>query len=111
MSFDRLQLLEVRLGSGRVYLVPRAVLLNLIQALPVSAPQLIISASQSGGPLAPSGLPSQIDEDRGSTVLKPYEPRHPGKANVTRRDRGGREARQGAAERDRREDGSEDGRK
>ena len=47
---DRLELLEVRLGSGKVYLV---------NALPVSAPQLIVSASTTGGPLDPSGLPSE----------------------------------------------------
>jgi hypothetical protein len=51
MSLDRLELLEVRLGSGKVYLVPRALLENLVNALPVSAPQLIVSASTSGGPL------------------------------------------------------------
>jgi hypothetical protein len=56
---DRLELLEVRLGSGKVYLVPRALLENLVQALPVSAPQLIVSASTTGGPLDPSGLPSE----------------------------------------------------
>ncbi len=77
MSLDRLELLEVRLGSGRVYLVPRALLVNLVQALPVSAPQLIVSVSPGGGPLALAGLPSQIDEDRRSGVLKPYEPRRP----------------------------------
>ena len=59
MSLDRLELLEVRLGSGKVYLVPRALLENLVQALPVSAPQLIVSASTTGGPLDPSGLPSE----------------------------------------------------
>ena len=59
MSLDRLELLEVRLGSGKVYLVPRPLLENLVQALPVSAPQLIVSASPSGGPLDPSGLPSE----------------------------------------------------
>jgi hypothetical protein len=62
MSLDRLELLEVRLGSGKVYLVPRALLENLVQALPVSAPQLIVSASPSGGPLDPSGLPSEAGE-------------------------------------------------
>ena len=51
MSLDRLELLAVWLGSGRVYLVPRALLENLMQSLPVSAPQLIVSASTSGGPL------------------------------------------------------------
>ena len=62
MSLDRLELLEVRLGSGKMYLVPRALLENLVQALPVSAPQLIVSASPSGGPLDPSGLPSEAGE-------------------------------------------------
>ena len=65
MSLDRLELLEVRLGNGKVYLVPRALLENLVQALPVSAPQLIVSASTSGGPLDPSGLPSEARESRG----------------------------------------------
>ena len=59
MSLDRLELLEVRLGSGKVYLVPRALLENLVNALPVSAPQLIVSASTTGGPLDTSGLPSE----------------------------------------------------
>jgi hypothetical protein len=59
MSLDRLELLEVRLGSGKAYLVPRALLENLVNALPVSAPQLIVSASHTGGPLDPSGLPSE----------------------------------------------------
>jgi hypothetical protein len=65
MSLDRLELLEVRLGSGKVYLVPRALLENLVNALPVSAPQLIVSASTSGGPLDPSGLPSEAEIDEG----------------------------------------------
>jgi len=68
MILDWLELVSVRLGRGKVYLVPRALLENLVQALPVSAPQLIISASPSGSPLDPSGLPSQIDEDQGSVV-------------------------------------------
>jgi hypothetical protein len=59
MSLDRLELVSVRLGSGKVYLVPRALLENLVNALPVSAPQLIVSASTTGGPLDPSGLPSE----------------------------------------------------
>ena len=58
MQSERHELLEVRLGSGKVYLVPRALLENLVQALPVSAPQLIVSASTSGAPLDPSGLRS-----------------------------------------------------
>ena len=62
MSLNRLELLEVRLGSGKVYLVPRALLENLVQALPVSASQLIVSASTSGGPLDPSGLPSEAGD-------------------------------------------------
>jgi len=60
MSLDRLELVSVRLGSGKVYLVPRALLENLVQALPVSAPQLIVSASTTGGPLDPAGLPSEV---------------------------------------------------
>ena len=55
---DRLELVSVRLGSGKVYLLPRTVLKNLVNALPVSAPQLIVSAGTSEGPLDPSGLPS-----------------------------------------------------
>jgi len=62
---DRLELVSVRLGSGKVYLVPRALLENLVNALPVSAPQLIVSASTSGGPLDPSGLPSEARGNRG----------------------------------------------
>jgi len=57
MALERHELLAVRLGSGRVYLVPRAVLENLVHAYPVEAPQLIVSASTTGGPLDPSGLP------------------------------------------------------
>jgi hypothetical protein len=57
MSLDRLELLEVRIGSGKVCLVTRALLENLVRALPVSAPQLIVSASPGRGPLDPSGLP------------------------------------------------------
>ena len=68
MSLDRLELLEVRLGSGEVYLVPRALLENLVQALPVSAPQLIVSASPSGGLLEATGWPCQIDKDRGGVL-------------------------------------------
>jgi hypothetical protein len=56
---DRPELVSVRLGSGNVYLVPRALLDNLVNALPVSAPQLIVSAGTTGGPLDPSGLPSE----------------------------------------------------
>ena len=59
LSLDRLELVSVQLGSGKVYLLPRAILENLVNALPVSAPQLIVSASTSGGPLDPSGLPSE----------------------------------------------------
>ena len=68
MSLDRLELLEVRLGSGKAYLVPRALLENLVNALPVSAPQLIVSASHTGGPLDPSGLPSEATESRGGAM-------------------------------------------
>ena len=41
---DHLELVSVRLGSGKVYLVPRVILENLVHALPDSAPQLIDSA-------------------------------------------------------------------
>jgi hypothetical protein len=54
---DRLELLEVRLVSGKVYLVSRAILGGLVLALPFEASQLIVSASASSGPLDPSGLP------------------------------------------------------
>ena len=53
ISFDRLELLEVWLGSGKVYLAPGALLENLVQALPVSAVQLIVSETPRGGPLDP----------------------------------------------------------
>jgi hypothetical protein len=69
MSLDRLELLEVRLGSGKVYLVPRALLENLVNALPVSAPQLIVSASDTGGPLDPSGLPSEAGRGKGGRCM------------------------------------------
>ena len=68
MSLDRLELVSVRLGSGKVYLVPRALLENLVNALPVSAPQLIVSASTTGGPLDPSGLPSEASKSRGGVM-------------------------------------------
>jgi len=74
MSLDRLELLEVRLGSGKVYLVSRALLENLVNALPVSAPQLIVSASTTGGPLDPSGLPSE--EGGGGSMLNPLQLRN-----------------------------------
>jgi len=57
MQSDRHELLAVRLGSGRVYLVPRAVLENLVHAYPEEALQLIVSASTTRGPLDPLGLP------------------------------------------------------
>lgn len=57
MQSDRHELLAVRLGSGRVYLIPRAVLENLVHAYPKEAPQFIVSASTTQGPLDPSGLP------------------------------------------------------
>ena len=59
MSLDPQELLAVRLGSGRVYLIPRAVLEKLVHAFPVEAPGLIVSASTTGGPLDPSGLPQE----------------------------------------------------
>ncbi len=64
MESDRHELLAVRLGSGRVYLVPRAVLEDFVRSCPVEASLLIVSASPSGGPLEPSGLPSEATERR-----------------------------------------------
>ena len=58
MALERLELLAVRLGSGRVYLVPRAVLEKLVHAYPEEALQLVVSASTTRTPLDPSGLPS-----------------------------------------------------
>ena len=60
MSLDPQELLAVRLGSGRVYLIPRAVLENLVHAYPVEACQLIVSASTTRAPLDPSGLPFKV---------------------------------------------------
>lgn len=57
MQSERHELLAVRLGSGRVYLIPRAVLENLVHAYPVQALHLIESASTTRGQLDPSGLP------------------------------------------------------
>jgi hypothetical protein len=44
--------------------VPRAVLEKLVHAYPEEALQLIVSASTTGGPLDPSGLPSEATEPR-----------------------------------------------
>lgn len=44
MSLDRLELLEVRLGSGKVYLVPRALLEGLVRAYPLECLALIQEA-------------------------------------------------------------------
>jgi hypothetical protein len=44
MSLDRLELLEVRLGSGKVYLVPRALLEGLVMAYPLESLALIQEA-------------------------------------------------------------------
>jgi len=41
---DRLELLEVRLGSGKVYLVPRALLEALVRAYPFESLALIQEA-------------------------------------------------------------------
>ena len=65
MSLDPQELLAVRLGSGRVYLIPRAVLEKLVHAFPVEAPGLIVSASTTGGPLDPSGLPQEAGVEGG----------------------------------------------
>ena len=56
---DRLELLAVRLEGGRVYLIPRAILEDLVHAFPERAVQLIVSASPTGDPLDPSGLPRE----------------------------------------------------
>lgn len=44
MSLDRLVLLEVRLGSGKVYLVPRALLEGPVRAYPFESLALIQEA-------------------------------------------------------------------
>ena len=44
MSLDRLELLEVRLGSGKVYLVPRAFLEGHVRAYPLESLALIQEA-------------------------------------------------------------------
>ena len=44
MSLDRLELLEVRLGSGKVYLVPRALLEGIVRAYPFESLALIQEA-------------------------------------------------------------------
>jgi hypothetical protein len=41
---DRLELVSVRLGSGKVYLVPRAVLEGLVRAYPLKSLALIQEA-------------------------------------------------------------------
>ncbi len=64
LDSDRLELLAVQLESGRVYLIPRAILKNLVHAFPERAVQLIVSASPTGGPLDPSGLPSEAGVSR-----------------------------------------------
>ena len=68
MQSERHELLEVRLGSGRVYLIPRAVLEILVHAYPVEACQLIVSASTTRGPLDPSGLPSEAGQGGGEVI-------------------------------------------
>jgi hypothetical protein len=57
MLLDQLELLEVRLRSGRVYLVPRALLERFVRTCPPSALLLIQEAEVPGAPLDPSGLP------------------------------------------------------
>jgi hypothetical protein len=44
MSIDRLELLEVRLGSGKLYLVPRVLLGGLVRAYPLESLALIQEA-------------------------------------------------------------------
>jgi hypothetical protein len=60
LDSDRLELLAVRLESRRVYLIPRAILEDLVHAFPERAVQLIVSASPTGDPLDPSGLPQEV---------------------------------------------------
>ena len=57
LDSGRLELLAVPLKSERVYLIPRAILEDLVHAFPERAVQLIVSASPTGDPLDPSGLP------------------------------------------------------
>jgi hypothetical protein len=57
MALERHGLHAVRLGSGRVYLLPRADLESLVDAYPVEASQFMVSASPTRGPLDPSVLP------------------------------------------------------
>ena len=59
LDSDRLELLAVQLESGRLYLIPRAILENLLHAFPERAAQLIVSVSPTGGPLDPPGLPQE----------------------------------------------------
>ncbi len=56
LDSDRLELLAFQLGGGWVYLIPRAILEDLVHAFPERAVQLIVSASPTGDPLDPSGL-------------------------------------------------------
>lgn len=69
MQSDRHELLAVRRGSGRVYLIPRAVLEKLVRAFPVEAPGVIVSASTTGGPLDPSGLPQEAGLVEGARLV------------------------------------------
>jgi hypothetical protein len=55
MSLDRLELLEVRLGSGKVYLVPRALLVGLVRAYPFESLALIQEAGAERNLLTPRG--------------------------------------------------------
>ena len=72
MSLDRLELLEVRLGSGKVYLVPRALLEGLVRAYPLESLALI---QEAGGernlfPTPREGRgPSTTDKKRMFPVL------------------------------------------
>jgi hypothetical protein len=52
---DRIELLEVRLGSGKVYLVPRALLEGLVRACPFESLALIQEAGVERNLLPPCG--------------------------------------------------------
>lgn len=61
-SPDQSELLSVRLGSGRSYLIPRALLVRFVLSAPDAALNLIQGAEVPGGSLDPSGLPSELTE-------------------------------------------------
>jgi hypothetical protein len=55
MSLDRLERPEVRLGIGRVYLVPRALLEGLVRACPLESLALIQEAGSKEKYSSPLG--------------------------------------------------------